>query len=410
MKTTNSFSKFLIKRRSINIAMLVVFTLSCILILPSSAKASIAKIASFKGEVIVQSGENITKVAAPGYQVNNGDIVLTKQGEAQITFEDGGIVRINPYTQILIQESKEETGVLFFKRTEVARRITCYLGKLWFKSGLSRTRNYLQSPTAVAGLRGSDGDYGYDPVKMQTYLNMYSGEAAVVGNVIRGIFDNPGISAAAKAQIYQSLVQAYNKTEQARMSGNAIGQAQAKIDALKVAKEAAQTLLRNNPDAKVRQQAQLANAAADASIAAAKAALAVELIKNAPKKDAAALQRAEAAAKAAAAAAEQAKRLADTANPDLNRLNQLVKRAEDSSDIAQGIQNEVAPATVAPTTAAPTTVAPTTAAPTTAAMTTVLTTIPETTIRTSIPTSSTTIRPTTLIPTTSTTVHPISPR
>jgi chemotaxis protein histidine kinase CheA len=416
MNAIKSVAGIFLKSKSVNIYTTVTLFLSCLLILPSVASASIGRISSFKGEVIVQSGDNIARVVARGHLVNNGDILLTKQGEAQVTFTDGGIVRINAHTQISIQERKEESGVLFFKRTGVARRVTCYLGKLWFKSGLSKTQNYMQSPTAVAGLRGSDGDFGFNPATMQTFMNMYSGEAAVVGNVMRGFFENPGISAAQKSAVYQSLVQAANKTEAAKASGKTIDQAQAKVVALQVVKQAAQILIQNNPDAKAKQSAQLANATADASISAAKATVAVEHVKEAQKaaekaakeekdpakakqaeeaaqKAATAAKAAEAAAAAAARAAETAKKAADTANTD--QLNAAKAAAEQASQRAQTIEtdtqkivDQVVTTTVAPTTVAPTTAAPTSEAPTTVAAT-VETTMP-TTVQTT--TSTTTIK------------------
>lgn len=414
MNLTKSNAGVLMKNKSVRIyttAILIIF--AAFLILPSLAQAAIGRISTFKGEVIVQSGDTIRKVTARGHLVNNGDIILTKEGEAQVTFTDGGIVRINSHTQISIQERKEVSGVLFFKRTDVARRITCYLGKLWYKSGLSKTRNYMQSPTAVAGLRGSDGDFGFNPATMQTFLNMYSGEAAIVGNVMRGFFENPGISAAQKSAVYQSLVQAQQKTEAARASGKVIDQSQAKVDALQVVKQAAQILIQNNPDAKVKESAQIVNATADASIASAKANVAVEQVKEAQKaaekaaseekdpvkanqaeeaaaKAAEAVKAAEAAAAAATRAAEAAKQAADAGN--MAQLNAAKAAAEQAARQAQTIETNIQKVVdqVVTTTVAPTTVAPTTAAPTTTATTVAPTTEATTSVQTTTTSSSTT--------------------
>ncbi len=388
---------------------MMMMILAVLLILPSFAEASIGRISSFKGEVLVQSGDTVKKVVATGHQVKTGDMLLTKKGEAQVTFTDGGIVKVNPNTQIMIQERPEESGT-FFKSTAMTRRITVFLGKLWFKSGQSRTNNFLQSPTAVCGIRGSDADYGFNPTSMQTFLNMYSGEAAVVGNVIRGFFENPGISEAAKTRVYQALVQAHDKTEQAQATGKEVDQAKAKVETLQVVKEAAVILVQNNPDAKVREMAQVANATVDANIAAANAKVAVEQIKEkqkeqektvkeekdkakveeekeAAKKLAEDAKKAEEAAKAAEQAAQEANKIADTANPDLEKLNQLAEQAQQEEKKVEAIQKEVAPTTVAPTTVAPTTSVQTTS---------VMTTTVEVTTTTSSTTSSTTstVKPT----------------
>jgi hypothetical protein len=200
-----------------------------ILLTALPAIASIAKVTSFKGEVIVASGGQVDKVTAPGLVLKSGDIVQTKDGEVQIAFNDGAVMKVNPYTKTMIQEAKEQRGTWLFKTTEKARRVTCYVGKLWFKSGASGTKNYLQSPTAVAGLRGSDGDLGYDPARLVTLLNMYSGEAAVVGNVIRGFFESPGASAAQKSAVYQKLEQAYSTKVETEKASATVASASQKV-------------------------------------------------------------------------------------------------------------------------------------------------------------------------------------
>ena len=228
------------------------------------AEAAIAKITGVKGAVIVNQAGNVSDVTAPGLALNDGDQLLTKEGEAQVTFNDGAILKMQPYTKTMIQERKETRGTLF-KATENARRLTCYTGKLWFKSGASKTKNYLQSPTAVAGLRGTDADFGFNPERMQTLLNMYSGQAAVIGNVIRGFFQNPGVSAAQKSQVYQNLEKAYAVTQETKKANEnpaltqeqkTINTAVAKVEALQVVEQAAQILVQSNPDPVAKTQAQ----------------------------------------------------------------------------------------------------------------------------------------------------------
>ena len=239
------------------IALLIAFT-------AGGAEAAIAKITSVKGAVIVNQAGNVSDVTAPGLALNDGDQLLTKEGEAQVTFNDGAILKMQPYTKAMIQERKETKGTIF-KTKENARRLTCYTGKFWFKSGASKTKNYLQSPTAVAGLRGTDADFGFNPERMQTLLNMYSGQAAVIGNVIRGFFQNPGVSAAQKSQVYQNLEKAYAVTVETKKANEnpaltqeqkTINTAVAKVEALQVVEQAAQILVQSNPDPVAKTQAQ----------------------------------------------------------------------------------------------------------------------------------------------------------
>jgi len=347
--------------------------------IPADTYAAIAKITSFRGEVLVQSGTDVSRLRRVGYVLNSGDYVLTKQGEAQITFNDGAVTKLNPFSKTMIQERDEESGFWVFKTKKATRRVTVYVGKIWHKSGVSDKRNFVQTPTAVCGLRGSDGDFGYDPVKLASYLNMYSGEAAVVGTVIRGFFDNPGITAAQKSAVYQALANAYTKTEAAKATGKTLDLAQAKVDALNVAKEAA-SALKDNPETTVKTQANAALATADASIAAAKAVVDVERIKEAKaaaerernekaakEAELAAKKAEEAAAKAAAAAAE-AKAAADRL--EVERAQKAAEAAQKALDDANKAAEGVVPTTAPPTTAPPTTAPPTTAPPTTAPPTT----------------------------------------
>lgn len=227
-----------------------------ILLYASQAAAAIGKITGFKGDAIVQSGATITKVTKAGMPLNDGDAITTQNGEVNVTFNDGAVMKVNPYANILLQERQEQSGFWMLKTTYTARRITCMVGKVWFKSGASNTKNYLQTPTAVARLQGSDGDFGYDNVR--TYLNMYSGDAAVVGSVIRGFFENPGITIAQKSSVYQALLTAYQQTEQAKAAPatvlKPILQEQAKLVALQVAQDVAK-IMQSNPDATVAGQA-----------------------------------------------------------------------------------------------------------------------------------------------------------
>jgi len=387
--------------------------LFCVLFLSAPADASIAKISNLKGEVIVQSGEEVYRLEKTGRPLNSGDHIMTKEGEAQVTFYDGAVLKLNPFSKAMIAEREEESGVWLFKSKKPARRITVYTGKIWFKSGASNIRNYVQTPAAVCTLRGSDGDFGFNPATLSTYMHMYSGEASVVGTVIRGFFANPGISAAQKSAVYQALASAYEKTQQAAASGNTAAKEQAKIDALQAAKLSA-AALQGNPDATVKTQASAAAATLDASIAAAGAKIAVEELKAAEKeaKSKGATQAANEASQAvalaeqlsnqSATAAEEAKKAADQldvaaaqkAAQEAQRQSNLAKQTEqtvtqklaDSGVITTTVQ------TTAATTVAPTTLAPTTLAPTTAPMTTIETTSSTTSTTTTSSTSTSTVK------------------
>lgn len=391
--------------------------------LATPANAAIARIAKFSGEVVVKSGDRLNRVTTPGALLDNGDLIQTKQGEAEILFNDGAVMKINPFSNTMLQEREEESRFLFFKSKATVRRITCLVGKFFFQSGVSGSKNYLQTPTAVAGIRGSSADVGFD--NLNTYLHVYSGETEVVGNIIRGLFANPGVTAAQKSTVYQALAGAYAQTQQAAASGRAVDIAQAVVTAIQVGGQVA-LALKANPAPAVQQDGALIEQLSGAQASAASARVSVEQIKEekssadsaladalrrgdtekakqaelASQKAAADGIRAEQEAAAARAAAAQATAAALQAD-----LEKARKAAEDAAAAAargkaieaetRRILQDVVTTTVAPTTIAATTTAETTAATTTAATTVVATTVPQTT--TTVFTTSTVVTTSTVL-------------
>jgi hypothetical protein len=215
----------------------------------TNAATPIAKITQFKGDVLIVSGEQLSKVTTVGQPINDGDSVQTRNGEVQITFNDGALMSIRPYTSTVIQETQEEKGWFLFKAKDLVRRITCQVGNLWFKSGASARKNYLQSPTAVCGLRGSATEFGYNNV--MTYLHQTEGGSDLMGPVQRVTEDFfKGLQANAQQysnenKLYGKLNDAFNKAEQARRTGTALDQAGAKVAVLDAVKESLQLILAN---------------------------------------------------------------------------------------------------------------------------------------------------------------------
>jgi hypothetical protein len=404
---------------------------------PAASEASIAKVAKVSGEVLLRSGGELTRLTTAGGRLNDGDQIQVKQGEAEILFTDGALLRVNAFSNALLQERQEEGGFWIFKTKVAARRITCLVGKLFFQSGASGLKNYLQTPTAVAGIRGSSGDVGFD--NLNSYLNMYVGQALVVGPMVQGFFQNPGSTAAQRSAVYQALSTAAEQTRQAEASGRTLEIAQAKVAALQVVTRVAE-LLQTNPDPVVRTDAVLARAASSAAIGAATALVSVEQIRaDQARAEAAAaeagqkgetlqaqkaaeaagkaeqsLAAAEQAARQAAAAANKAAAAADQRDPAAaqSAAQAAQTAAQQATAAAQEIRKQIqnvapttVPATTAETTAATTTAVTTTAAATTAETTTATTgeTTAPTTVPTTVLTTVTTTVPTTVTTTTSTT-------
>lgn len=328
----------------------------------ADASKPIAKVSSFKGEVIILSDTKIVRVTIIGQILNEGDRIQTKQGEVEITFDDGAVIKVRPFTNTMIQEREEKSGFWIFKTKKAVRRITCFIGKLWFKSGVSKRKNYLQTPTAVCGVRGSEADIGYDNVS--SYLNIYIGEVDIIGKVVKGFFADPGIDAATKNEVYQAFVKAHEKAEQAKVTGKAVDLAKARVETLQVIKVAA-TELQKNPDETVSKEAEVVSIATDAAIAAAEAEVVIEELKESKEVAEKALEEARAAGDEEAArkaeeqaekaeeaiekaekAAEEAEKAAEEAMEaaeelDIDKVRDAAEKAKDAAEKAKDIGKEV---------------------------------------------------------------------
>ena len=122
----------------------------------------IGKFSRVKGDVTLLSGTTLTAVKEAGSPVKTGDRIQTKDGEADLLLNDGAIIKISPYTNGQVQERDEKTGKFTLKAKPV-RRITCTVGKMWVKSGTSKRKTFLQTPTSVCALRGTEVAFGYVP-------------------------------------------------------------------------------------------------------------------------------------------------------------------------------------------------------------------------------------------------------
>jgi len=313
------------------ILQLIIFLLMSLFFFCSQIYASqpVAKISQFDGEVILQTGIDIIKVSQVGQILHQDDRIQTKRGAVSIVFNDGSLLKIRPFTNALIQERVEKRGFWVFKAKRAVRRITCFIGKLRFKSGVSKRRNYLQTPTSVCGLRGSEGDIGFDSTN--TYLNMYSGEAEILGDVIRGVFEDPGSDVARKSRVYKSLEEARKKIEIAETTGKSVDKAKAQVEAYKVIKEASIALERN-PDENIKKEAQVASLVADASIAAAESKVVVEEIKEV--KEAAEKKVEEARTAGDSEEVEKAAEAVEKISKALEMADEAVERADEAAEAA----------------------------------------------------------------------------
>ena len=199
---------------------------------------SVAKITSYKGNVVILSDGQFTNVTKAGMDLKDGDRVQTKEGPAEVAFWDGSVMKISPFTSTMVQEREEESGWLFKSKT--------------LKSGSSPTKNFLQTPTAICGLRGSEADFGTDGFK--NFLNQISGGSDTIGEFARGFFPEPGPWCGREQPGLSADGLGLSDNQQALQSGSAIDKANAELAGLQAIKAAAESL-QNNPDPTVKNQA-----------------------------------------------------------------------------------------------------------------------------------------------------------
>ena len=93
----------------------------------------------------------ITRESVPTpFPLANGDFVKTLNGRATITFDDRSVLTLSEGTTIQIQQ-RMQAGT-------ISRRITQAIGSMWFSiTRAAGTQTTLETPTAVAAIRGTEG-------------------------------------------------------------------------------------------------------------------------------------------------------------------------------------------------------------------------------------------------------------
>lgn len=204
--------------------------------------AAIATIQETKGNVIcISAVDGSFQKAVTGLPLEANDMIQTQDGETRIRFMDGALLHVKPWSTSMIQEHIEKdpgaSGV-----QNLVRRVTCFVGTLWFKSGVDKSRkNILQTPTAVAALRSSEMKFGYDNIS--SYIMEIEGAADVFGPFLRGDFPDFDAAAAQKNDIHQQLTRSYQASTTAETLSE---KAEANIATLTAIYEAL-LLLASNP-------------------------------------------------------------------------------------------------------------------------------------------------------------------
>jgi hypothetical protein len=259
-----------------------VICFTCVLIPSTSSQAlsgedPIGVLSDFSGDVIIKNKGSWGVEPRLNLPLYSSDKVVTKLGNARITFNDGAIARVENNSNLLIKQSVEEKG-LFNKVKTVKRTLRLMLGKLLVKSGNSKTQTILQTPTSVCGLRGTVVILSVD-AGGQPYIQFTEGGAAYsVGDFITGIAQDVPTELADKNPAQRAAFVAKAAADQAAKASEqaASGEISDAQEALIKAKAAeasatevkiqAAIILRDNPDPAVVEAAGEAIQKADEAI------------------------------------------------------------------------------------------------------------------------------------------------
>jgi hypothetical protein len=98
----------------------------------------------------VATPTNYARVNTTPFPLGNGDFVKTLNGRATVTFDDRSVLTLSEGTTIQIQQ-RMQAGT-------ISRRITQAIGSMWFSiTRAAGTQTTLETPTAVAAIRGTEG-------------------------------------------------------------------------------------------------------------------------------------------------------------------------------------------------------------------------------------------------------------
>ena len=150
------------------------------------ADEPIATLTDFSGTVLINSRGSWGVEPRENLPLYSQDKVVTRIGNATITFNDGAVLEIENNSNLLIRENEEEKGLVKKAKT-IKRHILLFLGNIFFKTGKEKIETRFEAATAVIGIRGTAGtlSIGSDG---ELYIQFTEGGAAyTVGTFLEGV-------------------------------------------------------------------------------------------------------------------------------------------------------------------------------------------------------------------------------
>jgi len=167
----------------------------CLVPLSASAEqpAKIATVSQFEGEVFVKSktmkpvGEwvKLKKDVQVAYTLYSGDELKTGKGTAEIKFEDESIVQLTEKTSITIDEGMKRRKIFgILSEAYLSRTIKLAFGSIWadIKPNKEKKTDF-ESPTIVAGVKGTTLSFRFDPATGQVTIRSGKGDILDVTDI-----------------------------------------------------------------------------------------------------------------------------------------------------------------------------------------------------------------------------------
>ena len=244
----------------------------------AAAGEPIARLTNYSGTVLIKSQGNWGVQPKNGLLLYSQDRLVTRAASrATVIFNDGAVMAISSNSNLMIKEQTRTKG--FFKRyTVIERRIRLLLGRLNFNTGQSKSQIQLETPTAVAGLRGTAGvlSIGADG---QPYIQFSEGGASfTIGQFLDGVAaeipaEMAELHVVQRAAVVANAAAVKAADAQAKAETGEIPAAQAALEVAIAAKTSAEeakteavTMAENNPSESIVTEAAAAITAADQAI------------------------------------------------------------------------------------------------------------------------------------------------
>ena len=166
--------------------------------LPAMAQDANGVMMVVKGDIKVTSGKDgKTEAAKVGRKVFSGDsIVAGVDSRAKIVMSDRNILNVSPDSKITIEKYTNDAKT-DSKNVEIKVEYGKVRAQIEQKYDGDKNKFNIKTPTAVAGVRGTDFITGFNKQTQQTSIVTFSGMVAVGtagpgGQILNAVFVRPG--------------------------------------------------------------------------------------------------------------------------------------------------------------------------------------------------------------------------